>query len=123
MVITKGWNATRKFRLLEVTENRIRENQSTIQAIEEQLTNRGHTQIPSGSQGGDQTSSPVASNNSGTNRSLAKSHHYSPSQEVSRRRQAYKGKNKTAFNARRKESNPMKQKLLDSVKEVHKKQK
>ncbi|MBW0516282.1 hypothetical protein O181_055997 [Austropuccinia psidii MF-1] len=51
MVITKGWNPTRQFRLLEVRENRIRENQATIQAIEEQLTQMGNSQIPSGSQG------------------------------------------------------------------------
>ncbi|MBW0526826.1 hypothetical protein O181_066541 [Austropuccinia psidii MF-1] len=51
MVITKGWNPTRKFRLLEVRANRIRENQATIQAIAEQLTQTGLTQIPSGSQG------------------------------------------------------------------------
>ncbi|MBW0590449.1 hypothetical protein O181_130164, partial [Austropuccinia psidii MF-1] len=38
MVITKGCNPTRQFRLLEVRENRIRENQATIQAIEEKLT-------------------------------------------------------------------------------------
>ncbi|MBW0584152.1 hypothetical protein O181_123867 [Austropuccinia psidii MF-1] len=62
MVITKGWNPTRKFRLLEVRANRIRENQATIQAIEEQLTRTGHTQIPSGSQGEGQISSSVASN-------------------------------------------------------------
>ncbi|MBW0492193.1 hypothetical protein O181_031908 [Austropuccinia psidii MF-1] len=34
IIITKGWNPTRKFRLLEVRANRIRENQATIQAIE-----------------------------------------------------------------------------------------
>ncbi|MBW0536446.1 hypothetical protein O181_076161 [Austropuccinia psidii MF-1] len=61
MVITKGCNPTRKFRLLEVRENRIRENEATIQAIEEQLNQIGPTLIPSGSQGVDQTSSPVAS--------------------------------------------------------------
>ncbi|MBW0515204.1 hypothetical protein O181_054919 [Austropuccinia psidii MF-1] len=60
MVITKGWNPTRKFRLLEVRVNRIRENKATIQAIEEQLTQEGRTQIPSGSQGEGQNSSPVA---------------------------------------------------------------
>ncbi|MBW0461177.1 hypothetical protein O181_000892 [Austropuccinia psidii MF-1] len=38
MVITKGWNPNRQFRLLEVRANRIRENQATIQAIEEHLT-------------------------------------------------------------------------------------
>ncbi|MBW0481310.1 hypothetical protein O181_021025 [Austropuccinia psidii MF-1] len=46
MVITKCWNPTRKFRLPEVRANRIRENQSTIQAIQEELTQKGHTQIP-----------------------------------------------------------------------------
>ncbi|MBW0538848.1 hypothetical protein O181_078563 [Austropuccinia psidii MF-1] len=58
IVITKGWNPTRQFRLLEVRANRIRENQATIQAIEEQLTQTGHTQIPSGSQGAGKISSP-----------------------------------------------------------------
>ncbi|MBW0496607.1 hypothetical protein O181_036322 [Austropuccinia psidii MF-1] len=70
MVITKGWNPTRQFRLLEVRANRIRENQATIQAMEEQLTQTGHTQIPSGSQGAGQIRSPVASNHSETNRSV-----------------------------------------------------
>ncbi|MBW0494464.1 hypothetical protein O181_034179 [Austropuccinia psidii MF-1] len=123
MVITKGWNPTRQFRLLEVRENRIRDNQATIQAIEEQLTQTGHTQIPSGSQGVDQTSSPVASNHSGTNRSVANSHHSSQSQESSRRKQGHRRKSKTSFNQRQRESYPMIQKLLDLVKEVHKIQK
>ncbi|MBW0507024.1 hypothetical protein O181_046739 [Austropuccinia psidii MF-1] len=87
MVITKGWNHTRKFRLLEVRENRIRENQATIHAIKDQLTKTGHIQIPSGSQGAGQISSPVAAHHSETNRSVAKSHHSSQSQEGSRRRQ------------------------------------
>ncbi|MBW0485099.1 hypothetical protein O181_024814 [Austropuccinia psidii MF-1] len=101
ILITKVWNPTRKFRLLEVRENRIRENQATIQAIvEEQLTQTGHTEIPSGLQGVGQTSSPVASHHSGTSRSLAKSHHSSQSQLVSRRRKGYQGKNKTSFNQR-----------------------
>ncbi|MBW0578778.1 hypothetical protein O181_118493 [Austropuccinia psidii MF-1] len=123
MVITKGWNPTRKFRLLEVRANRIRENQATIQAIEEQLTQTGHTQIPSGSQGTGKISSPVASHHSETNRSVVKSHHSSQSQEVSRRRQGYKGKNKTTFSQRKRESDPMIHKLMDLVKEVHKNQK
>ncbi|MBW0511713.1 hypothetical protein O181_051428 [Austropuccinia psidii MF-1] len=72
--------------------NHQRENQATIQAIEEQLTQTGHTQITSGSQGEGQISSPVASNHSKTNRSVAKSHHSSQSQEVSRQRKGYKGK-------------------------------
>ncbi|MBW0533429.1 hypothetical protein O181_073144 [Austropuccinia psidii MF-1] len=123
MVITKGLNPTRKFRLLEVRENRIRENQATIQAIEEQLTQTGNPHMPSGSQGVDQTRSQVASNQSGTNRSVSKSHHSSKSQEVSRRRQGYKGKNKTTFNERKRESEPMIQKMLDLVKKVHMSQK
>ncbi|MBW0480101.1 hypothetical protein O181_019816 [Austropuccinia psidii MF-1] len=61
MVITKGWNPTRQFRHMEVRANRIRENQATIQAIEEKLNQTGHSQILSGSQGIDLTSSPVAS--------------------------------------------------------------
>ncbi|MBW0530763.1 hypothetical protein O181_070478 [Austropuccinia psidii MF-1] len=85
--ITKGRNPTRQARHLEVRTNRIKENQATIQAIEEQLTQTGHTKIPSGSQGAAQTSSPVASYHSETNISVAKSHHSSQSQEVSRRRQ------------------------------------
>ncbi|MBW0539921.1 hypothetical protein O181_079636 [Austropuccinia psidii MF-1] len=116
MVITKGGNPTRQFRLLEMRENRIRENQATIQAIEEQLTQTGHTQIPSGSQGSGQISSPVASNHSATNRSVTKSHLFSQSQEVYRRRQVYKGKTITTFNQRKRESDPMIQKLLDLVK-------
>ncbi|MBW0489562.1 hypothetical protein O181_029277 [Austropuccinia psidii MF-1] len=123
MVITKGWNPTRLFRPPEVRENRIRENQAKIQALEEELTQTGYTQIPSGSQGAGPISSPLASYHSETNRSVAKSHHSSQSQEVSRRRQGYKGKTKTAFNQRKQDSDPMIQKLLDLVKEAHKRQK
>ncbi|MBW0460534.1 hypothetical protein O181_000249 [Austropuccinia psidii MF-1] len=119
---TWSWNPTRKLILLEVRENRIREDQATIQAIEEQLTQTGHTQIPSGSQGAGQTSSPVDSHHSKTNRSVDKSHHSSQSQEDSRRRQGYKGKDKTTFSESQRESDPMIQKLLYLVKEVHKSQ-
>ncbi|MBW0497901.1 hypothetical protein O181_037616 [Austropuccinia psidii MF-1] len=79
MVVTKGWNFTRQFIILEERATRIRENQATIQAIEEQLTQTGHIQIPSGSPGVGQTSSPVASHHGGTNRSVAKSHQSSQS--------------------------------------------
>ncbi|MBW0505956.1 hypothetical protein O181_045671 [Austropuccinia psidii MF-1] len=48
---------------------------------------------------------------------------FSQSQEVPRRRQGYKGKNKTTFNQRKRESEPMIQGLLDLVKEVHTNQK
>ncbi|MBW0472451.1 hypothetical protein O181_012166 [Austropuccinia psidii MF-1] len=92
MVITKGWNPTRNFRLLEARATRIRENQATIQGIEGQLTQTGHTQIPSGSQGAGQISSPVASRHSETSISVAKSHNYSQFQEVSCRRQGNKAK-------------------------------
>ncbi|MBW0478579.1 hypothetical protein O181_018294 [Austropuccinia psidii MF-1] len=123
MVITEGLNPTRQFRLLEVRASRIRENQATIQAIEEQMTQTGNTHIPSGSQGAGQISSLVASYHSETNRSVAKSHHYSKSQEFFRRRQGYKAKKKTTFNQRKRESDLMIKKLLDLVKEVHKNQK
>ncbi|MBW0519770.1 hypothetical protein O181_059485 [Austropuccinia psidii MF-1] len=81
MVITRGWHPTWQFRLLEARATRIRENQATMQAIEEQLIHTGNTQIPSGSQGVDEISSPVASNHSETSRSAAKSHHSSQLQE------------------------------------------
>ncbi|MBW0534405.1 hypothetical protein O181_074120, partial [Austropuccinia psidii MF-1] len=62
-------------------------------------------------------------NYSGTNRSVAKNHRSSQFQEVSRRRKGYKGKNKTFFSQRQRESDPMIHKLLYLVKEVHKNQK
>ncbi|MBW0481446.1 hypothetical protein O181_021161 [Austropuccinia psidii MF-1] len=120
MVITKGWNCTRKFRILEERKTRIRENQATIQAIEEKLNQKGPTLINSGSRGVDQHNSPVASHHSGTNRSVAKSHHPSQSQVVSRKRQGYKGKSKTSFSQRQSESDLIIQKLLELVKSVHK---
>ncbi|MBW0491121.1 hypothetical protein O181_030836 [Austropuccinia psidii MF-1] len=123
MVITKGWNPTRHFRLLEERETRIRENQATIHAIEEKLTQTGPTLIASGSKRVDQTNSPVASHHSGTRRSVTKIHHSSQSQVVFRIRQGYKGKNKTSFSQSQRESDPMIQKLLELVKEVHKSQK
>ncbi|MBW0583562.1 hypothetical protein O181_123277 [Austropuccinia psidii MF-1] len=61
MVITKGWNPNRQFKLLEEREARISENQAIIQAIEEQLNQTEPTLIPSGSQVVDQSNSPVAS--------------------------------------------------------------
>ncbi|MBW0535254.1 hypothetical protein O181_074969 [Austropuccinia psidii MF-1] len=63
MVITKRCYTTRKFRLLEESVARIRENQATIQAIEEQMNKTGPTLIPYGSQGVDQFNSRVASHN------------------------------------------------------------
>ncbi|MBW0507216.1 hypothetical protein O181_046931 [Austropuccinia psidii MF-1] len=60
MVITKGWNPNRKFKLLEERATSIRENQATSQAIEEQLNQTEPTMIPSGSQEVDQPNSPVA---------------------------------------------------------------
>ncbi|MBW0482134.1 hypothetical protein O181_021849 [Austropuccinia psidii MF-1] len=92
ILITKGWNSTRKFRILEERAAGIRENQATIQAIEEKLNQTGPTLIPSVSQVIDQPNSPLASHHSGNRISVAKSHHSSQTQVVSRRRQAYKGK-------------------------------
>ncbi|MBW0467825.1 hypothetical protein O181_007540 [Austropuccinia psidii MF-1] len=123
MVITKGWNQTRKFRLLEESANRIRENQATIQAIEEQLNKTRRTLISSGLNGVDQPNSPVVSYHQGTSRSVVKSHQSSKSQVVSRRRQGYKGKNKNPFNQRQRYSDPMIQNLLELVKGVHTSQK
>ncbi|MBW0560781.1 hypothetical protein O181_100496 [Austropuccinia psidii MF-1] len=123
MVITKGWNPNRQLKLLEERETRIRENQATIQAIEEQLNQTEPTLIPSVSQGLHQTSSPGASHNSGNRRSMGKSYNSSQSQVVSRRRQGYKGKNKIYFSRRQRESDKMIKKLLELVKEVQKSKK
>ncbi|MBW0464338.1 hypothetical protein O181_004053 [Austropuccinia psidii MF-1] len=120
MEINKGWKPTRQFRLLEERETSIRDNEATIQDIEEQLKKTEPTLIPSGSQGVDQPNSPVASYHSGDRRSVAKSHHSSQSQVISRIKQGYKGKTKTSFSHRKKELDPMIQKLLDLVKEVQK---
>ncbi|MBW0483291.1 hypothetical protein O181_023006 [Austropuccinia psidii MF-1] len=48
--ITEFWIPNRKLRLLEERAARIRENQATIQAIEEQLNQKEHTLTPSRSQ-------------------------------------------------------------------------
>ncbi|MBW0483141.1 hypothetical protein O181_022856 [Austropuccinia psidii MF-1] len=87
MVINEGWNPTRKFRLLEERETKIRSNKATIQALEERINQTEPTLIASGSQGVDQPSSPMASHHSGTSSSVAKSHHSSQSQVASRRRE------------------------------------
>ncbi|MBW0572939.1 hypothetical protein O181_112654 [Austropuccinia psidii MF-1] len=121
MLITKGWNPTRQLRLLEGRATRIRENQATIQAIEEQLNQTSPTMIPSGSV--NKPGSTGTTHHSGTSRSVAKSHHSLQSQVVSRRRQGYKGKNKPSFIQRERESDPVIQKLFELVEEVHKSQK
>ncbi|MBW0522116.1 hypothetical protein O181_061831 [Austropuccinia psidii MF-1] len=51
MEITKDWNPTRQSSLLQERATRIRENQATIQGIEERLNQTGPTLIPSQSQG------------------------------------------------------------------------
>ncbi|MBW0579369.1 hypothetical protein O181_119084 [Austropuccinia psidii MF-1] len=106
MEITKAWNPTRQFRLLEARAQKMWENQASFQAIEEQLTQTGSTQIPSGSQEEGQISYPLASHQSDTNKSMTRSHHSSQFQEVSRRRKGYKGKNKTSFSQRQKNQTP-----------------
>ncbi|MBW0462312.1 hypothetical protein O181_002027 [Austropuccinia psidii MF-1] len=103
MVITKRWSPNRQFKLLEDRETRIRENQATIQAIEEHFNKKEPTLIPSVSQEVDQPNSPVASHHSGNSRSVAKSHHSPQSQVVSRIIQGYKGERKTSFRHRQRE--------------------
>ncbi|MBW0477918.1 hypothetical protein O181_017633 [Austropuccinia psidii MF-1] len=122
MVITKGGSSNRQFKVLVERAARIRENQATIQPIEEQLNQKEHSLIPSGSQGVEQPKSLEASHHSGHSISGAKSQHSSQSQVLSRRIKGSKGKNKTYFKQRKKESDPMIQKLMDLVKEVHKSQ-
>ncbi|MBW0548781.1 hypothetical protein O181_088496 [Austropuccinia psidii MF-1] len=123
MVIAKGLDPKRQFKILEEREARTRDNQATVQEIEGKLNPTQNTVIPSGSQGVNKPDSPVASHHSGTNRSVTKCHHSSQSQVGSRRRQGSKVKNKNSFNQRQKDSDLMIQKILDLVKEVHKSQK
>ncbi|MBW0462719.1 hypothetical protein O181_002434 [Austropuccinia psidii MF-1] len=86
MIIAKGWNPNRNFRLLDNRSARIRRNQATIKEIEEMLNQKEHTLTPLGSQGVvSQPDSPVASSHSRNRRSVAKGHHDSKSQVVSRR--------------------------------------
>ncbi|MBW0496137.1 hypothetical protein O181_035852 [Austropuccinia psidii MF-1] len=61
MVITKGWNPKRKFKLLEEMETRVRQNNTNIQDIKDKLNQTGLTLIHSGSQGVNQPGSPAAS--------------------------------------------------------------
>ncbi|MBW0467666.1 hypothetical protein O181_007381 [Austropuccinia psidii MF-1] len=68
MVITKGFNPNRKFKLLKEREARIRENKGTIHAIEEKLNQKENTLIPSSSQGVNQPDSQVALNHSSTSK-------------------------------------------------------
>ncbi|MBW0530541.1 hypothetical protein O181_070256 [Austropuccinia psidii MF-1] len=51
IIITKGWNPNRKFYLLKERPASIRENQATIQAIDETVNKKEHTMIPSYLQG------------------------------------------------------------------------
>ncbi|MBW0481386.1 hypothetical protein O181_021101 [Austropuccinia psidii MF-1] len=47
--ITKGWNFNKNFRIVGEREAKLRENQATIQAIEERWNQKDHTKNPSGS--------------------------------------------------------------------------
>ncbi|MBW0474190.1 hypothetical protein O181_013905 [Austropuccinia psidii MF-1] len=116
------WGSQQEVQILAEREARMRENQATIQDIEEQLNNKEHTLIPSGSQGVNKPDYLVGSHHLGTKQSVNKIHHSSQSQVVSRRRKISHGKKQTSLNQHQKESDQMIQKLLDLVKEVHKSQ-
>ncbi|MBW0567033.1 hypothetical protein O181_106748 [Austropuccinia psidii MF-1] len=121
--MTKGWNTNRKLKIPKKGEARIRENKATFQAIEKSLNQKDNTPISSGSQGVNQTDSPFGFK--------PLKHQKISSQESplftitgsSRRRKESKCKNKTSLNKMHKESDPMIQKPLDLVKEVHKSKK
>ncbi|MBW0505739.1 hypothetical protein O181_045454 [Austropuccinia psidii MF-1] len=80
MELAKGLNPNNKFKLLKERETKIRQNQATVQAIEEQWIQKEHILTPLVSQVVYQTNSQVASH-----KSVAKSHHYSQFWEVFRR--------------------------------------
>ncbi|MBW0465337.1 hypothetical protein O181_005052 [Austropuccinia psidii MF-1] len=67
MVITKCWNINRQFKLLEKRKARIRKNKATIQAVEEELSQKEHSFTASVSQGVNQLDSPVDSHHASTN--------------------------------------------------------
>ncbi|MBW0517806.1 hypothetical protein O181_057521 [Austropuccinia psidii MF-1] len=77
MLITKGFNPNRKFKLLAERAAKVGENQFIIQTVEERLNQKEHTLIPSGSKGVNQPDFPVALTHPRTSRSVAKSHHSS----------------------------------------------
>ncbi|MBW0485983.1 hypothetical protein O181_025698 [Austropuccinia psidii MF-1] len=108
MEITKGWNPNKQLKLLKDRASKIRENQATIKAINEKWNQKEHFITPSSSQFVlNQLNSPVASHHSESSRSVTKSDHYLQFQVVSRRRQGTRKKNKTSFNQRQKESDPI----------------
>ncbi|MBW0498247.1 hypothetical protein O181_037962 [Austropuccinia psidii MF-1] len=123
MVITKGLNPTRKFRLLEARETRIRENQATIQAIEEQINKTMPSLIPSVSQVVDKPTlwwlPPFRHQKISGQASPFFTIQGSFQKETRKQRE----KNNTSFNQRQRESEPVIQKLLGWVKEVHRSQK
>ncbi|MBW0543530.1 hypothetical protein O181_083245 [Austropuccinia psidii MF-1] len=85
MEITKDWNPKRQFKLLEEREAKIRENQATIQTIEEQSSQKENIMTSLGSQGVGQPNFPVDSHHFESRKAGAKSDHYSQFQESSRR--------------------------------------
>ncbi|MBW0467392.1 hypothetical protein O181_007107 [Austropuccinia psidii MF-1] len=104
MEIMKGWNPNKKFKFKLSVEraSKIRENQATIQAIEEKWSQKEKIMTLSGSQEVDQLNSPVTLHHSEFSKMVAKSNHYSQLQGVSRRREGAKGMKKTPFIQRKK---------------------
>ncbi|MBW0544915.1 hypothetical protein O181_084630 [Austropuccinia psidii MF-1] len=100
-------------------ESKISSKKATIQDIEEKWSHKEHFLAPSGLEGVVKHNYPVDLKNSESRKSEAKSHHSSQFQQVSRRRHHLKGGNKINFIQGKKESDPMTQKLLYTVKEVH----
>ncbi|MBW0491437.1 hypothetical protein O181_031152 [Austropuccinia psidii MF-1] len=102
MEVMKGWNPNKNFKLSVERASKIRENQATIQDIEEKWSQKENIMTLSGSQELDQLNSPVALHHSESSKLVAKSNHYSQLQGVSRRREGGKGMNKTPLIQRKK---------------------
>ncbi|MBW0463469.1 hypothetical protein O181_003184 [Austropuccinia psidii MF-1] len=77
MEITKGWKPNSQFKLLEQREAKIRENRAIIEAIKGQWNGKGYKLISSGSHKVvNQPKSPVTSQHSEYNKSVAKSPYF-----------------------------------------------
>ncbi|MBW0483139.1 hypothetical protein O181_022854 [Austropuccinia psidii MF-1] len=78
MEITKGWNTNKQFKVFEEREAKIRWNQATTQPKKQPWSQKENIPTPSGSQGVDQATSPVALHNPESSKLVAKriSDHY-----------------------------------------------
>ncbi|MBW0570076.1 hypothetical protein O181_109791 [Austropuccinia psidii MF-1] len=118
----KGWNPNKNFKPSKERATRIKENQEAIQAIEKywQMEEPSLIQVPPGMEE-EVPSSPLQSNSSRPHKPRAISAKpHKDSLVVSTRRKGAQGKNKTSFNWREREADPLRKKLMYLAQEVRK---